>query len=231
MKTPSNLYSRSIPVPNFVTIVLILLVIAAGCRTSPPFDDTAQQTVRVSSLPMPEEDPDGGELNLTVLMLVMPNGTVSEAHIRTGHLDEQWNRSVVDSLLTWRFSELPGGNPDGRWHQRKIRVQLEESLKLDLAIYRSDTPEIADSLYRILARINDFDTFFAANEPGDNEDYNVTIVRNQDISIYPFEIRRALRILQTSRPTRPMYQDGGFVIFYKIGDRFEGPTHRPPPAI
>jgi hypothetical protein len=180
---------------------------------------------------MPEVDPEGEEINITVLMLVMPNGTVSEAHIRKGHLDDQWNQSVVDSLLTWRFSEISAGNPDGRWHQRKIRVQLEEIVKLDLAIYRSDTPEIADSLYRVLARVHDFDVFFAENQPNDNEEYNVTIIRNQDISVYPFEIRRELRLLRMARPSRPMYQDGGYVIFYNIGDRFAAPAHRPPPAI
>jgi hypothetical protein len=227
-------YSYGIKRPSVLIFALFtgaLMMMVMGCRTSPPPDPGVQHTVKVTSLPMPEEDPEGAEIQLTVMMLVMPNGTVREAHIRSGHLDENWNRSVVDSLLTWRFSEITGGNPDGRWHQRKVKVQMEETLKLDLAIYRSDTREIADSLQRVLARVNDFEAFFADFTPHESDQFNVTVVREQDISVYPEVIRRELRILRSSRPSRPLYQDGGYVIFFKIGDPHAAPTHRPPPAI
>jgi len=99
---------------RLIATLVLLSLFFIGCGRALPGENEVQQPIRVTSFPMPDEDPEAEEAELTVLMQILPDGSVSNAVIVSGWVNEQWDQTVIDSLLTWRFSTLDGGNPEGR---------------------------------------------------------------------------------------------------------------------
>ena len=112
-----------------------------GCGRALPGENEVQQPIRVTSFPMPDEDPEAEEAELTVFdgrfCLTAPCPT---RLLSVGWVNEQWDQTVIDSLLTWRFSTLDGGNPEGRWHRREIKVQFEEPFIFEGGYFRDRHP-------------------------------------------------------------------------------------------
>ncbi|MCH8496127.1 MAG: hypothetical protein LAT57_10940 [Balneolales bacterium] len=195
-------------------MLLALIFLIMGCGRSVPPSEYVQQPVRVTSLPVPDSHLEVRETELGVLLQIMPDGTVNNAVIFKGALNKEWNEAVVDSLLKWRFSSLEGGDVDGRWHRRQIKVQFEEPLYLNIAEFISTSREVADSLFRVLNRIEDLEAHL--REDNDRTGYTVSVHKNHDIAHYPYHIRRQLRILRENRAIRPVLLDGNFVMIYRL---------------
>lgn len=195
-------------------IILISIFLMVACGRSVPPSDYIQQPVRVTSLPIPDTHPEVDETELGVLLQIMPDGSVNNAVIFKGALDRDWNEAVVDSLLKWRFTSFEGGDVDGRWHRRQIKVQFEEPLHLNIAEFISTSREVADSLFRVLNRIDDLEAHLREDE--DRTGYTVSVHKNHDIAHYPHHIRRQLRILRENRTIRPVLLDGNFVLIYRL---------------
>lgn len=209
-----------------VKLILIpLLLLAAACARQVPGQQEIQHPIRVTAFPMPSEDPELDETELTVLMHILPDGSVANANIIRGRLTDTWNRAVIDSLLTWRFSVLPDGNPEGRWHRRDIKVQFEEPFFFYGGIFRTDTREVADSLHRELSRIRVFDEH--QDRFTDRPEFELVMVDRHDISNYPHFIRRQLRNQRAATVTRPMLYDGKFVLFYRKPHPEDSIQHQP----
>lgn len=185
-----------------------------GCGRSVPPSEYIQQPVRVTSLPIPDSHPEVENTELGVLLQIMPDGTVNNALIFKGALNRGWNEAVIDSLMKWRFSSFQGGDEDGRWHRRQIKVQFEEKLHLNIAEFVSKSGEVADSLFRVLSRIEDLEAHI--RDDVDRTGYSVSVHKNHDIAHYPYHIRRQLRILRENRTIRPVLLDGNFVLIYRL---------------
>ncbi|MCC5927277.1 MAG: hypothetical protein JJU41_12030 [Bacteroidetes bacterium] len=197
----------------FKPVLFILLLFAIACGRQTPGQQDVQHPIRVTAFPMPDEDPEMDVAEMTVLMRIMPDGSVNEATILRGRVSESWNNAVIDSLLTWRFSELEGGNPEGRWHRRDIKIQFEEPFEFYGAIIRTDTREIADSLHRVMNRVRDLDA--EQNRFMNQPEFDLEMVERHDISNYPHFIRRQLRAQRPNSVTRPLLYDGRYILFYR----------------
>ena len=195
-------------------VLFIILLFAIACGRQTPGQQDVQQPIRVTAFPMPDEDPEMDVAELTVLMRIMPDGSVADATIIRGRVNERWDKSVTDSLLTWRFSALAEGNPEGRWHRRDIKVQFEEPFNFFGAIFSTDSREVADSLHRVLSRVSDFDE--DQHRFADRPEFNLEMTERHDISNYPFFIRRQLRSQRSNSVTRPLLYDGRYILFYRI---------------
>ncbi|KPP94263.1 MAG: hypothetical protein HLUCCA01_12805 [Bacteroidetes bacterium HLUCCA01] len=205
---------------RLIATLVLLSLFFIGCGRALPGENEVQQPIRVTSFPMPDEDPEAEEAELTVLMQILPDGSVSNAVIVSGWVNEQWDQTVIDSLLTWRFSTLDGGNPEGRWHRREIKVQFEEPFIFEGGIFATDTREVADSLFRSLNRIS----YLQAHQERylNRPEFSLELVEDHDISNYPHYIRRQLRSQRFNTVTRPMLYDGRFILFFRTGDENAG---------
>lgn len=202
---------------------VLLLVLFAGCRNTRPTPDSAVQVpVRISAFPSFDEQSRLREITIDVVMLVEPDGSVSDAMLVSAGGSDAWNAAALDSVKNWRFSALRDSHrASPTWYRRSIRVLFQNPVFLRLTELEMTSKTVADSVYQVLRETSDFDAFTHDNRQ--NTDINVQLEALTDISRFPEFLRFELQGLRPERFTQPIYLGGKFYIYRRAADP-ETPT-------
>jgi TonB family protein len=214
LHTVPPLPAKEMPVKR---TMLFLLILIAGCSPIQQTQTPIRPPELVRSAPLPSFVPvqPGGEMRITVMILVRTDGSVGDVNLVRSSSDPGWDSLALGSIKHWQFNPgMRDGKPTEVWLRQPLRVQFRESMVMNLEGLISLTESAADSLYSLLTRGANFDTlFFYALQDGGNRRTSVGPV---DVSMYAKTLREELQRLTVGAVTRPLRVGTTFIIFKRL---------------
>ncbi|HTY60429.1 MAG TPA: TonB family protein [Bacteroidota bacterium] len=200
-----------------IRTLCILMFLLAGCSAIQQTPEPIQRPELVRSAPLPPivQNSPGGEMKLTVAILVLKDGAVGDADLISSSGDPDWDSLALRSIMQWQYT--PGrreGRPMEVWLRQPLRVQFHEPVVMNLAGLISATEQAADSLYLLIERGADFDSLFALARA--DSGVRRTSLGSVDVSMYAKQLRSEFLRLNEGDVTRPLRIGATFVIYKRI---------------
>jgi len=199
-------------------ILLLSLILFVGCATVPQTEQAVVAPELISLAPLP---PYRGttfrqNLRLEILMYVTKTGTVEDAQLQGTSGDPQWDSLALKAVRDWRFTAPKrNGIPTDLWIHQVVTVQFQEPVLMVLAEIVCGSQHQGDSLYAMLEQGADFATL-ARQAGGSLSSANGGSLGTVDISLYPPQVREALRKLSVGDLTHPIRIGDKFTIFKRL---------------
>ncbi len=209
-------------------IVILTLLLAAGCASVQPTTTPSDQPEIVFMAPLPpypSNIPLSG-LRFTVMLHVMDNGAVGEASMVGTSGDVGWDSTAIQSIKHWKFQPAKqNGKPVASWLRQAVIVQIQEPVVLYLGEIVLPRRDAADSLYALLTNGMSFETL-AMQSVAASHDHG-GYLGAVDIAVFPKAVRDKLKDLAIGDITPPIKLGADYVIYKRF--KSDGPKDMPMP--
>jgi TonB family protein len=190
-----------------IAVLLVVLLVFAGCAVTQQIEVPAEQVELISATPLPplKSISYAGGVKLSLLLHVVQDGTIESAKMLGSSGDDQWDSLALRSIKQWRFSAPRRDSvPTDVWVRQPVIVQVQEPIVMTVGELISADLHEADSLYALLEKGHALDTLFK-HTPG-----------AVDIFIYPQRVRDQLKKLREGEITRPLRVGDKYVIYKRL---------------
>lgn len=198
-------------------LLVVFLVLIAGCGTSQIPQTTGEQPEVISMAPLPPYPstiPLAG-LRFTVMMHVLEDGSVGEASMVGSTGVPEWDSLAIQSVKLWKFQPARQNNkPVASWLRQAIVVQVQEPIIMYLGELVMAQKESADSLYALLTNGTSFEAL-AKQSVAASRDHG-GYLGAVDLAIFPKNVRDQLKVLDIGDITKPIKVGSDYVIYKRF---------------
>ncbi len=202
--------------PRIMLLLLLSLLIGCGTGTETESSIVPPELVTLSPLPPYRAPSVRPSIKLDMLILVTKEGLVEDAKLQGSSGDPEWDSLALKAVRQWQFTPpTRNGQPTDLWIRQQVTVQFQEPILLTLAEIICSTQQDGDTLYQMLEQGADFAALArqTGRSPSNAPDGYLGTV---DISLYPPQVREALRSLSVGETTKPIRLGAKYVIFKRM---------------
>ncbi|MGB2870088.1 MAG: TonB family protein [Bacteroidota bacterium] len=201
-----------------------LLLFAAGCAAVPLSQSPETLPVLVFQAPLPAVQGmySVNPLRLELKMYVGKDGAVQKASFVTSSGDADWDATALIEIKKWKFlPAMVGGKPVPIWINQGVIVRFQEPLMMALAEIVCPDRAMADSVYELLVKGEDFDVLARTVSTGTTRMIGA-MPGSVDIRTFPFFIQEKLERLKVGNVTEPIQLGQQFVIYKRLSAAPDG---------
>jgi len=190
-----------------ITAIAVSALLLAGCGTTHEGADPSERVELVSTTPLPPMPPGSPAtgMKLTVLIHILPDGTVEEARMLGSSGSREWDSLALQSMRHWRFAPYRrDGAAVDLWFRQVVVVRSGEPTIMTIGELVSSGLHAADSLHGLLEEGADLDSLFRRR------------LGTHDIAQYPKHVRDALGRLHPGEYTSPLRRGEEYVIYKRF---------------